>query len=175
MLQDLDPNLISALEELRREFDEKLQRQREEFQQALGVSPAPVEDETAPPPPAAPEVIADLDPLEELKLAAAEIDHAESQADVLDALIRGAARFSSRTAVFLCRDGALHGWGGTGFGTAGESIKEMTLSPPAGSPWEQIAQSDGGLCLSSSECAPRTFVPLAGPSKKSSTLETVRL
>ena len=36
MLQDLDPNLIDALEELRREFDDKLHKQHEEIRKLLG-------------------------------------------------------------------------------------------------------------------------------------------
>jgi hypothetical protein len=157
MLQDLDPKLINALEELRREFDDKLSQQRLDFERLVGSTSQLAEPEPEPAPQQAiaiePQPVSGLDPLEELKLAAAEIDRSESQADVLDALIRGTARFSSRTAVFLCRDNALHGWGGTGFGKSDPDIRDMTLEGPDGSPWKTVTSGDGGVCLSSEDCS----------------------
>jgi hypothetical protein len=159
MLQDLDPKLIDALEELRREFDDKLSRQQQAIERLVGSSAEVVETEPAAtaaepePVAAAAHPASALDPLEELKLASADIDRSESQGDVLDALIRGASRFSSRSALFLCRDGAFHGWGGTGFGESDSAIKDMTLDPPAGSAWEEITADEGGICLTSGDCS----------------------
>jgi hypothetical protein len=159
MLQDLDPTLIDALDELRREFDDKLNQQRLAFEQLVGSPSQPLEVEPEvdvaelSPVAMAPATVASLEPLEELKLAAAEIDRSESQGDVLDALIRGALRFSSRTAIFLCRDGAFHGWGGAGFGDKDSTIKDLALEAPTGSAWEQILAGEGGICLSAEDCS----------------------
>jgi hypothetical protein len=151
MLQDLDPKLISALEQLRREFDEKLNRQRQEIERLAGS--ATQEPVSEPVVAEEPQPVTELDPLEELKLAATEIDRAESQADVLDAFIRGASRFSPRAALFLYRDGSLQGWGGTGFAQADASIAEMRIECLKDSPWEQVISGTGGICLSSTDCA----------------------
>ena len=151
MLQDLDPKLINALEALRREFDEKLNRQQQEIERLAGSQPEALESE--PVVAEEPQPVTALDPLEELKLAAAEIDRSESQADVLDAVIRGTSRFSSRAALFLYRDGSLQGWGGTGFGDADATIAEMSIDCPKDSPWEQVTSGTGGVCLSSTDCS----------------------
>jgi len=72
---------------------------------------------------------------------------------VLDSLIRGAARFSSRSAVFLHRDGKLEGWGGTGFGDHDPDLAGMNIESTPSSPWERVASGSGGIGLTSSECA----------------------
>ena len=153
MLQDLDPKLIDALEELRREFDDKLTRQRESFEQLLATRPAEPAAHVEPAFEPAPAPVAELDPLGELKLATAEIDRAQSQADILDALVRSASRFASRTALFLNREGSLVGWGASGFGDRDATVKDLQLSYAPGSAWEQVTMNVGGLGLEAAECA----------------------
>jgi hypothetical protein len=162
MQQDMDPSLSNALretaEELRQEFEEKLQSQRRELENLILARPAdeavevtakaaePMEEIAA-------EVSPTLDSLEELKHAAREIDQAQSQAEVLEALIRGASRFASRTAVFLNREGGLQGWGGSGFGLQDQAIKDLALDYEPGSVWERITGAEGGLALAAADCA----------------------
>jgi hypothetical protein len=147
----MDPSLGSALretaEELRREFEEKLQSQRRELENLILERPAAEAVEVAA------EVSPTLDSLEELKHAAREIDQAQSQAEVLEALIRGASRFASRTAVFLNREGGLQGWGGSGFGSQDQAIKDLALDYEPGSVWERITLAEGGLALAPADCA----------------------
>jgi hypothetical protein len=162
MQQDMDPSLSSALretaEELRREFEEKLQSQRRELENLILERPAVDAVEVAaeaaePTEEVAAYVSPTLDPLEELKHAAREIDQAQSQAEVLEALMRGASRFASRTAVFLNREGGLQGWGGSGFGLQDQTIKDLALDYEPGSVWERITVADGGLALAAADCA----------------------
>lgn len=56
------------------------------------------------------------------------LDEASSVSAVLDELARGAARFTSRAAVLLCRDGRVHGWTWHGFETAAGSPRNYTAS-----------------------------------------------
>ncbi len=104
------------------------------------------------------------DALGELRDALAALDRARSQSAVLAALIAGTARFASRAALLLSRGGELRGWGGQGFGDAEHRLPDVTLTPPAGSPWgsvapgEHSAGDDGGgtgssVQLSAAECA----------------------
>jgi hypothetical protein len=82
--------------------------------------------------------------LGELRDALAALDRARSQSAVLAALIAGAARFASRAALLLSRGGELRGWGGQGFGDAEHRLPDVTLTPPAGSPWDSVAPGEHG-------------------------------
>jgi hypothetical protein len=104
--------------------------------------------------------------LGELRDALAALDRARSQSAVLAALIAGAAPFASRAALLLSRGGELRGWGGQGFGDAEHRLPDVTLTPPAGSPWSSVAPGGHGagddagehpaagpVQLSAAECA----------------------
>jgi hypothetical protein len=83
--------------------------------------------------------------LGELRDALAALDRARSQSAVLAALIAGAAHFASRAALLLSRGGELRGWGGQGFGDAEHRLPDVTLTPPAGSPWGSVAPGEHGV------------------------------
>jgi hypothetical protein len=153
MFEDLDPKLSAALEDLRREFDKKLAKQRAQLESLLGSPEEPIVGPVIVEPIAVESTADGLDPLEELKLAATEIDGAESQADVLDAMIRAGTRFASRTAVFLHRGGALEGWGGAGFGVEDSTITGLSLDASPDSAWARVTEGIGGITLSQSDCA----------------------
>ena len=157
MFQDLDPKLASALAQLRQEFEDKLQQQRNELKQIISGAPAEVEESREPMVTAVSEIdtaFPVLDALEELKHAATDIDRSETQAELLDSLIRGTNRFAERVAVFLSREDGLHGWGSAGFGDRARLLAEMKLAPAPDSPWQQVLSGNGGVPLSAAECAP---------------------
>ena len=169
LFKDLDPTLASALSEatdaLRDEFDRKLGATRAE----LGLEPAAAESEPTKDlepkdlkmvePEATEEAPAAfggdiLDPLEELKHAVSTVDRASSQGEVLEALISGCSRFSSRCAVFLLRDEQVSGWTSFGFPIAEEVLRTVHFEAEAGSPWQRLAADEGTLPLSAEACAP---------------------
>ncbi len=96
----------------------------------------------------------ELDPLEELKLAAAGIDRSTKQATILAGLLEGAGRFCSRAAFVLTRDDGEKCWGSLGFEDAGKPLEGATVSAPNGnSAWGQVRAGAGTRALSADECA----------------------
>lgn len=97
----------------------------------------------------------------ELRDALARIDAARTQADVLRSLAEEAARFGSRSAVFLIRGDDVRGWGGQGFETDWSSHR-VDASQGA---WHRLTDDQGPQTLSSSEradLASRLDAPVAG-------------
>ncbi|HEX7184419.1 MAG TPA: hypothetical protein VF756_21515 [Thermoanaerobaculia bacterium] len=88
-----------------------------------------------------------------LRDSVAAIDRARSQAEILAALLREAARYSSRAAVLLLRGNEMRGWGGQGFGDAEPAIRDLSFSPAAGSPWTRLAEGQSAVRLSAGDCA----------------------
>jgi hypothetical protein len=145
MFQDLDPKIAGALTALRQEFEDKLTSLAQRLQEEI--------PEQAPEAPVAAPAAPAFDALSELKLAAIEVDRAGSQADLLDALLKGAARFSSRSAVFLLRQASLEGWAAAGFGEQDSALKGLRLEPEPDSPWGQLGSAGGAFPLSAADCA----------------------
>ena len=69
-------------------------------------------------------------PSDLLNAAAASIQAATSQAEILRHLLEGAARFCGRAALFVVRGGGIHGWQGIGFEN-NDSIKNLALNGSA--------------------------------------------
>jgi len=69
-------------------------------------------------------------PSDLLNAAAASIQAATSQAEILRHLLEGAARFCGRAALFVVRGGGIHGWQGIGFEN-NDSIKNLGLNGSA--------------------------------------------
>lgn len=88
-----------------------------------------------------------------LRDSLAAIDRARSQAEILAALLREAARYSSRAAVLLLRGNELRGWGGQGFGDAEPAIRDLSFSPVSGGPWARLAEGRSAVRLSAGDCA----------------------
>ena len=69
----------------------------------------------------------------------------------------GLARGLTRAALLLGRGGELRGWGGQGFGDAEHRLPDVTLTPPADSPWGSFSAgghgAGGPVQLSAAECA----------------------
>jgi len=91
--------------------------------------------------------------LEELKHAVARVDRAATQGEVLDSLLAGARRFSSRTALFVLRSSTFEGWGESGFEPGVSPLQALELEPPSGSAWARLAEGHGGVPLDSDDCA----------------------
>ncbi len=164
----------SALENLRRDLEERLRANNEQTLRALADFRAElpptfvqaedlggVEDEIRR---TAGEAV-----LNELLAATTHIDRSKSQADVLTALLSGARRFASRTAIFLLRPNELRGFGGSGFGSGDAAISGLALprqgalglaadSSPANLSAEASAELCGRLGIESSTAG--VLVPL---------------
>lgn len=69
-------------------------------------------------------------PTDLVNAAAAAIQEATSQADILRHLLEGEARFAGRVALFVVRGGAINGWQGTGF-QDNEAVKNVSLNASA--------------------------------------------
>ncbi|MDH3743860.1 MAG: hypothetical protein OES47_02025 [Acidobacteriota bacterium] len=159
LFKDLDPTLAEVLDKttraLRAEFDEKLElamSPQGEVAVAQAVAPAP-EHEPEPEAGADAAALGDLlDPVEELKHAVTAIDACGSQGEVLEALVAGCARFSSRAAVFLLRGGDAFGWGGHGFDLNQEEFKKTRLQIESAPAWAALAGGSGAVALSTDEC-----------------------
>jgi len=91
--------------------------------------------------------------LEELKHAVARVDRAATQGEVLDSLLAGARRFSSRTALFVLRSSTFEGWGESGFEPGVSPLQALELEPPSGSAWARLAEGHGGVPLDADDCA----------------------
>lgn len=85
----------------------------------------------------------------ELRDAVVRLDAARSQAQVLRTLLEEAARFASRSAVFLIRDGVVRGYDGHGFDV---DWAEQRVDPSQGA-WRRLLDGRGAQILSSSERA----------------------
>lgn len=70
-------------------------------------------------------------PTDILNAAAASVQEATSQAEILRHLLEGEARFAGRVALFVVRGGAINGWQGIGFHD-NEVIKSISLNTSAG-------------------------------------------
>ena len=80
-----------------------------------------------------------------------EIDGANTQSEILQALLEGAVRFASRAAFFLTRPDKIRGWAGEGFGLAGSRLEGLELDYEGS--WSALATGSGALLLSSEDCA----------------------
>ncbi len=174
LFRDLDPKLAGVLEQttraLRDEFDEKLARamsqggdeeegavdlaqEAPEAPETVTADTAEADEDRALPEPAVSDL---LDPVEELKHAVAAIDASSSQSEILEALIAGCARFSSRVAVFLLRGGDAFGWNGHGFDASPDDFKKTRVAIEPESAWAQLAGGSGAVALTEDECRPIT-------------------
>ncbi len=70
-------------------------------------------------------------PTDILNAAAASIQEAATQAEILRHLLEAEARFAGRVALFVVKGGAINGWQGTGF-QDNEVIKNASLNTSAG-------------------------------------------
>jgi hypothetical protein len=161
---DLDPKVARALsravEGLRSEFRELLSKARGEWtaepapettESDIGATTPSVPAEVLPALAAAPSAETS-DVLEELKHAVAQVDRATTQGEILESLLTGARRFSSRAALFLLRSSAIEGWDGSGFEGARFAIQNLELDLPAGSAWARLAEGRGGVPLDADDC-----------------------
>ncbi len=151
LFRDLDPKIAGPLERiteaLRAEIGTQIDGVRQDVQSLISGEAV----EPAPPPPAPPE---ELDALEELKHAAAGIDRSTKQAAILDALLEGAGRFSSRAAFVLIREDGQRCWGSLGFDDANRQMQGASVEVPNGdSAWARIEDGAGTHGLSADECA----------------------
>lgn len=89
----------------------------------------------------------------ELRDALGALDRARSQAEILAALLRESARWSSRSAILLLRGGEVRGWSSNGFDTTEAALREVNLGAPAEGSWSRAFQGQGPVRLSSAECA----------------------
>jgi hypothetical protein len=160
-IQDLNREIAASVEralgELRQEISQRLRASNDEIQQRLeAFTPSlpasflshddfvPHEHQVG--------ASARQGALRDLRDALAGIDRARSQADILAALLREAARYASRVAVLLVRGDELRGWGSDGFGDAAGALRGLVLSSPEGV-WGRLAQAQGTMTLSASDCA----------------------
>jgi hypothetical protein len=70
-------------------------------------------------------------PTDILNAAAASIQEATSQAEILRHLLEGEARFAGRVALFVVKGGAINGWQGTGF-QDNDVVKSISLNTSSG-------------------------------------------
>ncbi len=149
LYRDLDPKIAGPLakvtEALKAEISSQIEGIRKDLQGLVSTDSS----RSAPSSPAG-----ELDPLEELKLAAAAIDRSPQQAAILTGLLEGAGRFSSRAAFVLIRDDGQTCWGSLGFEDAGRQMQGEPVATPNGdSPWARAGDGAGTLALTAEECA----------------------
>ncbi|HEX4964223.1 MAG TPA: hypothetical protein VF173_25595 [Thermoanaerobaculia bacterium] len=155
--QEIGSSIEQSIAELRQEISQRLRTSNEEIQRWV--------EERAPRLPASFLSHEDFVPHErevgatarsvafsELRDGVAAIDRARSQAEILTALLREAARHASRVALLLVRGGELRGWGSEGFGDAEAAVRELALKPEDGA-WGRFLHSEGTLRLSAADCA----------------------
>lgn len=144
-----------AIRDLRVELSERLDAQQERLREALNevsvdlperfLSEDDLELETATPAVAEPA-------WDELKASIDQIDRARSQKEILRALVGGAARFASRSVVFLIRSGEVRGWESAGFkGEEDETIGGLAFEVPEQGPWRRLIDQEGTLVLGRGE------------------------
>ncbi len=163
---ELDPKIAEAFDslaaDLRSEIEQRLADTRERL---VGITrearEAARESLTAPAAagvplaaPTAATAAAAPDAVEELKHAAARIDRATSQADVLNGLLEGSGRFSSRAALLLVRAEGLECWGASGFADPDGELLGLAIEPASDSPWARLLTGHGGVALEPDDCAP---------------------
>jgi hypothetical protein len=156
--QGLDPKIAEALQRavdgLRTEFRALLAEARGESVPRDEIAAEPEEASEASVEPVLSTASGDgFDVLEELKHAVAYVDRAATQGEVLDALLAGARRFSSRSALFVLRSSSFEGWGGSGFGAVSSPLQSLQLDPPGDSPWARLPEGKGGVPLGPDDCA----------------------
>jgi hypothetical protein len=155
--QEIGASVERSIAELRQEISRRLRASNEEIHRHL--------DELAPRLPASYLSHEDFVPHErevgstarstafrELRDGVAAIDRARSQAEILTALLREAARHASRSALLLVRGGEVRGWGSEGFGDAEGAVRELALNAED-SVWGRLLQGAGTLRLSAADCA----------------------
>jgi len=81
------------------------------------------------------------------------IDAAQSQTEVLEALLAGSGAFSSRSILFLTREDGLQGWGGQGFDTPEGLLQEIHLDYSAGTAWAELSEGRGTVKMGGEACA----------------------
>ncbi len=156
---EIGASVERALAELRQEISQRLRSSNDEIQRRL--------EELSPSLPSSYLSHEDLSAAAERELgpgarrgavralrdAIAGIDRARSQADILAALLRESAHYASRAAVLLVRGNELRGWGGEGFGDADAALRNLTLEAQNDGAWGRLAQAQGAILLSASDCA----------------------
>jgi hypothetical protein len=90
--------------------------------------------------------------LGELVHSVAALDRGRSQTEILTALLAESGYFASRAALLIVRGGDVRGWGGHGM-DAEAAIREVSLTPPADSPWSRVVAGGAGERLSAEDCA----------------------
>lgn len=88
-----------------------------------------------------------------LRSAVAALDRARSQAEILNALLAGAAGHATRAAVLLLRDGRLNGWDARGFEASGEAVRQIALGADD-EPWAAVTSGDPPRSLPGNAWAP---------------------
>lgn len=95
---------------------------------------------------------ASRDLLRALHQAITEIDRAQSQSEVLHALLETTSEFASRTLLLLTREDGLKGWAGRGFAPSDEAIQEIHLDYALNSAWSRLAEGRGTVELGAEDC-----------------------
>lgn len=156
--REISATVERALAELRQEVGQRLRASNEEVQRRLDELVPTLPDSYLSDEDLLPAAERELGPgtrrdaLRDLRDAVAVIDRARSQADILNALLRESLRYASRSAVLLNRGNELRGWGSQGFGDAEAAVRALALDASGGA-WSRLAQGEGALRLSASECA----------------------
>jgi hypothetical protein len=104
-------------------------------------------------------------PTDILNAAAAAIQEATSQADILRHLLEGEARFAARVALFVVKGGAISGWQGTGF-QDNEVVKGINLNASA-SLVARAIQGRGAAAGSTAEFDPAFVTAVTPPAEDS--------
>ncbi|MEM7349462.1 MAG: hypothetical protein AAF657_01555 [Acidobacteriota bacterium] len=89
----------------------------------------------------------------QLLAATTRVDGAETQRDILKALVDEGRRFASRTAFFLTRPGEVRGWSARGFDDQAPSLDGRHFAYEEGSVWARMARTAGTVTLAGEECA----------------------
>ena len=151
--EELRKQLTRALEEavdsLEGELRDRISQTRDSFQHLVedevGKLAAEVRTEEAPTPVSAGAFVG-------LKQAVAGIDRANTQAEVLNALLDSSSAHAPRVALLLTQKQGLQGWGGSGFGSAGESVAGASLDYAADSAWNDLKNTRGSIRLTERDC-----------------------
>ena len=160
-IQQLDRQVQAAVERalrgMREQFGGRLRQASEELLRLLQEAPSEAqqsfihEDDVAPIVSAA-RTEGRNEALTALRDGMARVDRAATQETALEALLQSATLFSSRSALFLTREGGARGWGGFGFGESANALADLEM-PYADAPWAEIAEGRGCVALDEAACA----------------------
>ena len=153
----------NVMEALRSALEERKEALRERLLSCLADHVEHELNELATPPALSDDLFGDEEPdtpaptpFAELRRATELMGSAGEQVSILQSLIEGAAGFSARAAMFVCRNDQALGWGESGYGADPHTFRDVTVSLKEDSALCRAATS--GILVSSEDTSPAASI-----------------